>query len=99
MSQRRTTGPSPRIALLALGLWLTSGASVSLAQTPGLPAAAEPTAPASTIGPPVQPAPVTTTPASSTPSGASATTTLPPMPMERARPASAPTTPVPAPRG
>ncbi|MES2509175.1 MAG: hypothetical protein V4625_04560 [Pseudomonadota bacterium] len=73
-------------------------AGVCMAQTPGLPAAAEPTAPASRIGPPVTTSPpLTATPSRTTPLG-SATMTLPKTPTDPSRTTVPPMTPASAPR-
>ncbi|MES2280438.1 MAG: hypothetical protein V4542_03415 [Pseudomonadota bacterium] len=71
------------------------------AQTPGLPAAAEPTAPASRIGPPLVP-PSTTAPPDATPSGStprvSGTMPLPRVPADPSGTTGKPMTPASAPR-
>lgn len=60
----------PAAALVCMGF-------AAYAQTPDLPAAAEPTAPASHVGPPVPLAPLVTSPVPSTPLRDSTTMTLP----------------------
>lgn len=87
----------PLAAAAALGT-----AALCSAQTPGLPAAAEPTAPASRIGPPVTtPSTVTpqlrATPSRTTPLRSS-TMTLPRTPTDPSRTTVPPLTPASAPR-
>lgn len=65
------------IKFLTAAMALLAGAAVVQAQTPGLPAAAEPTAPASKIGPPVPVTPLAISPVPSTPLTGSVTLTLP----------------------
>ena len=65
--------------LTAAAILMGVGTSSSLwAQAPALPAAAEPTAPASHIGAPVHMAPLTTTPTQTAPLGGSGTNTIAP---------------------
>ena len=65
--------------LTAAAILMVVGTSSSLwAQAPALPAAAEPTAPASRIGAPVHMAPLTTTPTQTAPLGGSGTNTIAP---------------------
>lgn len=63
-----------RILLAAV---FTCGVAAVQAQTPDLPAAAEPTAPASKIGPPVPIVPLLISPVPTTPMRGSTTLTLP----------------------
>lgn len=89
-----------RRARLPLATLLAGTVLATYAQTPDLPAAAESTAPASRIGPPVSAVPLATSPEASTPAKGSTTLTLPkPVAKPSEAPALAPLTPVPAPRG
>ncbi|MES2413044.1 MAG: hypothetical protein V4614_04535 [Pseudomonadota bacterium] len=84
----------PRVAAMLV----ICAASFASAQTPGLPAAAEPTAPASKIGPPVPVAPkLSATPLPTTPR-MSTTMTLPKSPTDPSRTTVPPLTPASAPR-
>lgn len=66
-------------SLAATALLVGAGATGTLrAQTPALPAAAEPTAPASRIGPPVPIAPLTATPTQTAPLRGSSTNSMAP---------------------
>ncbi|MDB5966931.1 MAG: hypothetical protein JWQ72_3431 [Polaromonas sp.] len=89
--------PSLSQATAAALLVLAAGAA--RAQTPGVPAAAEPDAPASRIGPPVPPAPVQATPSRTTPLTGSSTTTLPRTPTDPSRSTVTPLTPASGTRG
>ena len=87
------------IKFLTTAIVLVAGAAVVQAQTPGLPAAAEPTAPASMIGPPVPVTPLAISPVPSAPLTGSVTLTLPQTTTDPSGTTLPTIKPVPAPRG
>lgn len=93
---------SPRPFVVLAAIAAMGIGSLCMGQTPGLPAAAEPTAPASRIGPPVLPPsavvpPLSTTPSRTTPLR-STTMTLPKTPTDTSGTTVPPLTPASSPR-